>query len=413
MKILMVSQRDIDVRENGTSRTTFLISNYLASTEGTQVFTTYKNITTADKRITEIPLGKLTAENIGGIIRQFDIDALICNEGYLFSSILKQATEGTKCKIVSALHNVPGYDVAPLWSQVIGEIKSQSIRRKITGLIKFLSFPVYKNYRRRQRMKEFQDAYLLSNLFLLLSPSYIEPFRKIYRLKDSSHSQAIGNALSFEQEITSQEFQQKEKTILVVSRLEEQSKRISLILRTWRKIQDEYPEWNLRIVGDGPDAGLYKKMAADMRLERITFEGRKNPELYYTRASIFLMTSAYEGWPMTIGEALQKGCVPVVMDSFSAVYDMITDGKEGFITPNGHLKSFIEKVRFLMDNPMECARMATNGIKSSKRFTIDNIGQKWVDLLKSVINDRIIHTMKILYQNIRVAMLCKFNFLYS
>ena len=150
-----------------------------------------------------------------------------------------------------------------------------------------------------------------------------------------------------------------------------------------------------------------------MRLERITFEGRKNPELYYTRASIFLMTSAYEGWPMTIGEALQKGCVPVVMDSFSAVYDMITDGKEGFITPNGHLKSFIGKVRFLMDNPMECARMATNGIKSCKRFTIDNIGQKWVDLLKSVINDRIIHTMKILYQNIRVAMLCKSNFLYS
>ena len=48
MKILMVSQRDIDVRENGTSRTTFLISNYLASTEGIQVFTTYKNITTAD-----------------------------------------------------------------------------------------------------------------------------------------------------------------------------------------------------------------------------------------------------------------------------------------------------------------------------------------------------------------------------
>jgi glycosyltransferase involved in cell wall biosynthesis len=60
-----------------------------------------------------------------------------------------------------------------------------------------------------------------------------------------------------------------------------------------------------------------------MGLKRVNFEGYRNPQPFYKRASIFVMTSANEGFPMTLIEAQQNGCVPVVMNSFSALREII------------------------------------------------------------------------------------------
>ena len=62
-----------------------------------------------------------------------------------------------------------------------------------------------------------------------------------------------------------------------------------------------------------------KKLAKGLRLERIFFEGRQDPRPYYRESSLFMMTSLYEGWPMTINESLQFGCVPFAFDVNSVI----------------------------------------------------------------------------------------------
>jgi glycosyltransferase involved in cell wall biosynthesis len=46
------------------------------------------------------------------------------------------------------------------------------------------------------------------------------------------------------------------------------------------------------------------------------------------------MTSAYEGWGLTLTEAQQMGVVPIAFDSFGAVYDIIENEYNGLIIPN-------------------------------------------------------------------------------
>ena len=71
---------------------------------------------------------------------------------------------------------------------------------------------------------------------------------------------------------------------------------------------------------------------------------RKNPLRYYEHASIFMMTSAYEGWGMTVIEAMQNGVVPIVFNSYSAVYDILTDEEDGIIIENNDIKNYADKV---------------------------------------------------------------------
>ena len=68
-------------------------------------------------------------------------------------------------------------------------------------------------------------------------------------------------------------------------------------------------------------------------LKRVRFEGRQNPKRYYEEASIFMLTSSFEGWGLTLTEAQQFGCVPLAFYSYASLPDIITDGKNGFMIP--------------------------------------------------------------------------------
>ena len=64
-----------------------------------------------------------------------------------------------------------------------------------------------------------------------------------------------------------------------------------------------------------------------------------------------MMTSAYEGWPMTLMEAMQNGCVPIVFDSFKAVYDIVDSDINGVIVSNGDMDTYHrELVRLMSDD---------------------------------------------------------------
>ena len=62
---------------------------------------------------------------------------------------------------------------------------------------------------------------------------------------------------------------------------------------------------------------------AENDIKNIYFEGNKNPLPYYQKASVFLMTSALEGWGLTITEAQQFGVVPVAFDSYPSLHEVI------------------------------------------------------------------------------------------
>lgn len=102
------------------------------------------------------------------------------------------------------------------------------------------------------------------------------------------------------------------------------------------------------------------------------------------------MTSNFEGQPMVLLEAMCFGVVPIAFNSFASVSDIITDKKNGLLVPPFSIKSYVEKIEYLINNEPIRSSMAKAGIVSVNRYTIDFIVEQWEALfakLKSSCHD--------------------------
>jgi len=389
MNIFVLCDHNLNETEAGGSRTVIMVNNYLASCKDICVYTSYIHLSPIDTRIIEIPItANFTKKEINRVIKEKNINILLIPEGDKFAHLGHMAVEGTNCKVISEFHTMPGYEIRCIWYDVFHSLvdKNIQLKKRIYSIIKIISFPFYIKYIKLKNRKRFQNAYYYADCLVVLSKYYIEDYKKKYLLKDNNKIWAIGNALSFKQEMTNENYLTKSKTILIVSRLEERNKRLSIAIKAWEKLYKKYPDWDMQIVGSGIDEQLYRKMANKMKLKNITFLGHQDPENYYSKSSIFIMTSAYEGWPMVLTEALQKGCVPVCMNSFSAVHEIIKDKSDGFIIKNNKLHDLVDKIELLINNPEKRKEMAINGVINSRHFSMDNIGTKWIALFKQVLS---------------------------
>ena len=145
-----------------------------------------------------------------------------------------------------------------------------------------------------------------------------------------------------------------------------------------------FTDWQLTIVGAGVHEEYLKTLAGKLCLKHVEFTGRQDPVPYYRESSIFMMTSAVEGWGLTLTESMQTGVVPIAFDSYPALHDIITDRYDGCIIPDDDLRAYADCVEELMRNRTERERIAHNGLKSCRRFEINNIVEQWVKLIESL-----------------------------
>lgn len=392
MKILTILYRDIAIEDSGAARTTYNKLQYLAEQPGLEIYVAFHCTPPIHSRIHEVPFAPVTTaevvtvEKVHELVVTLGIDILSVPEGIRYARLARKAVYGTNCKVITEFHTCPGYEVRGLWGTTIAQCHLGG-KSKLKAILKLALWPLYWLYTRWNQCPKFRDAYLLADRFVLLSSTFIEPYRKWYSLPSADKMRVISNAVSWESEASAEEVVNKEKTVLVVSRFDERSKRISLILKMWKALQFRHPDWRLQLVGFGPDELLYRKLVKQWHLERVIFEGRQqNPEPFYTKAAIFVMTSAFEGWGMTLCEAMQKGCVPVVMDSFQSLHDLISNGVNGYIVRNKDLKRFSQRVNQLITQPEVRIQMAYSGIESTRRFSRQIVGKQWVKLFNEVIS---------------------------
>ncbi len=170
----------------------------------------------------------------------------------------------------------------------------------------------------------------------------------------------------------------KKKQLLYVGRLDPYQKRVDRLITIWRHIYNDFKDWELVILGEGPQLNELKQMASG--LERVTFAGRQNSEPYYRDASILCLTSDYEGWGMVLTEAMTFGTVPVLFNSYRAAPEIVHDGSIGMLVKPFSIRQYVEKLRILMNNADLRNKMALNAIEYVKRYDISNIANRWEKL---------------------------------
>ena len=231
--------------------------------------------------------------------------------------------------------------------------------------------------------KQYRVAYQLSDRTVLLSKAYIPLFKSYCRLDDDGKFRIIHNALSFNEQLPIEEISKKKSIVLIVSRLDEVQKRLSLALEIWDEVKkhQESDGWILKIVGHGEDEDMYRRMISQMAIPDVQLLGRKASKPYYEEASIYLMTSRSEGQPLTLSEAQQFGVVPIVFDTFASLADIVTDGEDGIIIPEGDIKAYVSALMKLMANKELRDTMAQNAIRNSAHFSQETIANDWWNML--------------------------------
>lgn len=222
----------------------------------------------------------------------------------------------------------------------------------------------------------------------MLSNAFIAPLKKYAHIKDSSTITAIGNPVTIPVDLAGFSVENKKKQILYVGRMDFENKRVNRIVEAWEQIADKYKDWELVLVGDGPHKSKLMEYVELHNIERVRFDGFQvdAPIQYYKDASIFMLTSDLEGFGLVIIESMSYGCVPIVYGSYEAVYDIIEQGKSGFITPKPYCKNkTIEYLELLIKNEDMRKTMAKTAMERAKFFSIDYITHKWYDLFNDIL----------------------------
>jgi len=298
-------------------------------------------------------------------IRNENINIIINQEcqNIPWANLAKKASENSNAKIISCLH-----------FPILMSMDYLGKRAKYFPAFLVNSFKKYRD------LKNFNYACDNSDYVVLLSEKYLEHCKELQPEKNLNKLRVIANPLNLKfKEIN---FGQKQKTILFVGRISEYQKKLSFIIEAWKIILStkKYNDWNLKIVGEGEDLADMKENAP----EKIYFEGKQYSEPYFESASIFFMTSAFEGFPMTLVESLQRACVPIVMDSFLSLSDIIKNGENGIISPKNDIEAFAKNAMHLMDDEQMRRNIGENGVKSVEKFSVNNIIKQWEILFESL-----------------------------
>lgn len=303
--------------------------------------------------------------------------------------LIYQAAYECGAKVIYAFHMCPGFQTVTYgsWDMVrysIGQHKN--ILTESKKLVMTLLRPIIKIIEPVILKNKYRYPYDSCDKIVTLSSHYFAPYLRLAGIKTSDKMVAIPNALRFAEYASSEDIQNKEHIALVVARFDEDTKRLSLVLKAWREIEQDtrFCDWKLQLVGNGRDIDFYRYLVNKLKLKHVEFTGQQNPQEYYRKASLFLMTSSAEGWGMTLIEAMQMGTPVLAMDSYGALHDIVTDSVEGCITRNNNLGEFTVKLKKMLSDEKMLSEMSHNAVKKSMNFTIDNVVGRWLSLFNEI-----------------------------
>ena len=397
MNICFYTGKEVSPEIGGTERITASVASGLSKFYGVKCYSLYS--LSVDEALSKCGFEgklKISSSNKGykelvEYLKRNNIEIIINQGAFDMAAFFKKAADEVGAKLITVHHFDPGYEENFVtFHSLISQIrKKKDLLRKIWYIAKIPYYPIKKIKYLNRVPSTYKEAYEYSDRIVLLSEKFKEDFLNYGGINnDIDKIRVVSNCLSFDDFFNMKDYSLKEKTVLIVSRLDEVQKRISLALQIWNGlfVEGKCQGWNLKIVGHGDYETEYKSYVKRHGLNNVYFEGTQNPQKYYERASIFMLTSSHEGWGLTLTEAQQFGCVPLAFNTYKSLSDIIIDGQNGFIIDDLDFETYKARMLCLMENSELRKKMASTAVEDSKRYTAHKVCEKWFVVLNELLN---------------------------
>lgn len=175
------------------------------------------------------------------------------------------------------------------------------------------------------------------------------------------------------------------RQVLAVGRYAYQ-KGMERLLDAWKAIPEAIRVgWTLRIAGDGECRPQLEAQALELGISGSVIFGQSDDMLNeYMNSSIVALSSRYEGLPMVLIEAQSAGLPIVTFTCKCGPLDVVTDGVDGLLVPEGDVVSLAEKLGLLMSDAAMRKRMGAAAYKAGERYAEEAIMRQWTDLFEGL-----------------------------
>ena len=344
-----------------------------------------------DKKVVVESLGAYTnndeiVSNLRTLLISNKVDLIINQLGlpFLPCKVINKAKKGLNIKTIAFYHNSPDTNARIKDVEIALSGTHNPLKRAMLCAKMF----VFKQITSRSMKYVYQHT----DLYMVLSPSFVKKFKEFTGITHPSHLQVLTNPVTIDSSSYDYSLSKKQKEIIYMGRIDYNQKRVYRVVDTWAKLEPVFPDWKLTIVGDGTARKDIEKQVKEYGLQRVSFEGFQQPRPYYERASILMLTSEYEGFPLVLAECMSFGVIPAVYNSYSAVCDIIDGGKDGIVLPY-HEKGYdadnaAGMLAKVMQNDSLRNMMALAAVEKSKAYSIERIYQEWMSTLTSLLDNR-------------------------
>lgn len=169
------------------------------------------------------------------------------------------------------------------------------------------------------------------------------------------------------------------KSFLAVGRFTPLHKGIDLLIEAFQIFAQTNQEWNLDIVGEGPEGETYRSLIAKYGLEnRIIIHPFTNDiQSYYSKAQIYVLSSRWEGMPLVLVEAMSHG-LPIVTSDLPVCKEILKDF--GIYFKNGNISELakcLEEATII-----NWSGKSQEAIEISQKYEVKEIIKQWQELIE-------------------------------
>jgi glycosyltransferase involved in cell wall biosynthesis len=216
--------------------------------------------------------------------------------------------------------------------------------------------------------------------FIVLTKGNVQEWKALKNI------QIIPNPLSF---FPNQSSSLQNKKVIAVGKQGYQ-KGYDLLLHSWKLVYQQHPDWELEIYGT---------IAAEYKLQELAYElgigiivhfypPEKDIQTKYLDASIYAMSSRFEGFGMVLIEAMACGVPCVSFDCPHGPADIITHGEDGILVPNADVDILAEALIELIEKEALRKEMGAKAKENVKRYLPEHIMPIWDHLFQQLVHAR-------------------------
>jgi glycosyltransferase involved in cell wall biosynthesis len=161
---------------------------------------------------------------------------------------------------------------------------------------------------------------------------------------------------------------------------------VSCVLRAFARVQQQYPDATLTLVGSGSQEAAVRAEAAALGVRNVTFAGRVAPSdihRYYAEADIYVQAPSIDNMPLSVLEAFASG-MPVVSTNAGGVPSILRDRIDGLLVPDNADDELAARVIDLLRDPVFARGLAGSAHHTLAAYDWPVVREGWLRAYRQV-----------------------------